>query len=191
MKPFPTSGGGGGLNVSLHLILLTLAIIAGFFVMFRELRRVEMDLHDNIARSTAPFASSAAAAAAASSKWQTAMPVFRFDNVPIPPPHAQQACNVGQYFDMNDVDPLPPVPEESAEVVVVEKENTVVEKPADDVVVEKTENDHDALSGLSDNQLMARPAAELREHLRRRDASTTGNKQELVMRIIAEKKLGG
>ena len=202
MKPFPiATPGGGGLNVSLHLILMTLAIIAGFFLMFRELRRMEMDLHDSISRTTASVASAVAASAVAvaagkASSTPPTHPVYRFDNVVFPPtdlPTIVPTCLLTEV--------LPPVPEEPVDMPtspppppphVAESGGAAAEAEAE----AQTEpppppqvSDDDALQGLSEDQLMARPASELREYLRRREASTAGNKAELAKRIMSEKKV--
>lgn len=159
MKPFPASpSGSAGLNVSLHLILLSLAIIAGFFLIFRELRRVEVDLHDAISRAQAASASQPLPLPLPS-------PVFRF-NPPFVP----------------TVTELPPVPEEQEERL-----SDAPPEPAEpaEPAAEPAAVQEDELETLSEDLLMARPAAVLREYLRKRDAGVQGNKQELVKRILA------
>lgn len=165
MKPFPGTGGATGLNVSLHLILLSLALIAGFFLIFRELRRVEFDLHDALSQHAA--ASSAAITAAANQNQ-----VFRFSPAFVP--------TLPTTIPPTAVD-LSPVPEAEAEDEDEAEQEQLDRLPSDS---DKVEEEADQLATLPDETLMTRPASELREYLRKRDASVHGNKQDLVKRIV-------
>jgi len=187
MKPFPTAplGGSSGLNVSLHLILLSLALIAGFFLIFRELRRVEVDLHDAIARVQVP---------PPQPHPQPQPAVFRFNppfvpltvpDVVVLPPVPEEEDPDPEESTRPELGPGPgPGPEPTAEAEA-EAEAKAEPEPGPEPELEPTPEPEDDLAGLSEDQIMARPAAVLREVLRKRDAPVQGNKQELVKRILA------
>lgn len=206
MKPFPPTiaaaagvrGGASGLNISLHLILLSLALIAGFYLIFRELRRVEYDLHDAITRSahsSAPPAPFHFDQGINLSQQQQARPqssgVVLYDVV------VEDDKNATAAPIINVPASLPPVKEEdelAAVAIVAGEANEAVGANGANGAASDSDSDEDGdenvnLASLTEDELVARPATALRDYLRRHDASTTGNKHELAKRILAEKKV--
>ena len=180
MKPFPSvAGGGSALNVSLHLILLSLALIAGFYLIFRELRRVEFDLHDAIQRNAATTMNTISTI---STILRPASPSFRFDGgVVLAPPVAAISANIVDAPALLTPTPTP-TPTHAPEVVDA---LPAVQEEEDDDAEGGGDPTDDDMSSLSEDQLTAKPASALRDFLKRRDLSAAGNKHELAKRILA------
>ena len=91
MKPFlpGAAAASGALNTSMHLVLLTLALVASVFFLYRELRRAEYDILEAVAALADRPAPRPAAAFLAPAPSFPPLPPFVFGNgAPVVAPEA-------------------------------------------------------------------------------------------------------